>query len=183
METRVRFTPFVRSFLSTSGEEVKCMFGMVKMGNTKYSTSWGDLSAKAILGKLSSSKQIRYSRRYRIHYAMTDVKLAHGRPVCSSAGAAKLRDGEYCSLPIHRWFHERIRNLRHALGYWSFFADSKRLLGLAYCPARDFTAQLAHVSLVMIRHNLLVSLKRSLDYETIGKFFKNVMQEYTNWLL
>ena len=36
-----------------------------------------------------------------------------------------------------------------------FFADSKRLLGLADCSARDFTAQLAHVSLVMIRYNLL----------------------------
>lgn len=51
------------------------LLGMAKMGNTKYSTSWGDLSARAILGRLSSSRQIRYSRRYHIHYAMTDVKL------------------------------------------------------------------------------------------------------------
>ena len=55
-----------------------------------------------------------------------------------------------------------------------FFADSKRLLGLADCSARDFTAQLAHVSLVMIRYNLLALLKRSLDYETIGGLFKDV---------
>ena len=55
-----------------------------------------------------------------------------------------------------------------------FFADSKRLLGLADCSARDFTAQLAHVSLVMIRYNLLPLLKRSLDYETIGGLFKDV---------
>lgn len=55
-----------------------------------------------------------------------------------------------------------------------FFADSKRLLGLADCFARDFTAQLAHVSLVMIRYNLLALLKRSLDYETIGGLFKDV---------
>ena len=33
------------------------------------------LSAKAILGRLLSSKLTRYSRRYRIHYAMADVKL------------------------------------------------------------------------------------------------------------
>ena len=52
-----------------------------------------------------------------------------------------------------------------------FFADSKRLLGLADCSARDFTAQLAHDSLVMIRYNLLALLKRSLDYETIGGLF------------
>lgn len=55
-----------------------------------------------------------------------------------------------------------------------FFADSKRLLGLADCSARDYTSQLAHVSLVMIRYNLLASLKRSLDYETIGGLFNDV---------
>ena len=51
------------------------LLGMAKMGNTKLFHPWGDLSAKAILGKLSSSKQTRFSRRYRIHYAMTDGKL------------------------------------------------------------------------------------------------------------
>lgn len=55
-----------------------------------------------------------------------------------------------------------------------FFADSKRLLGLADCSARDYTSQLAHISLVMIRYNLLESLKRNLDYETIGGLFKEV---------
>lgn len=54
-----------------------------------------------------------------------------------------------------------------------FFADSKRLLGLSDCSARDFIAQLAHVSLAMIRYNLLASLKRSLYYETIGGLFKD----------
>ena len=54
-----------------------------------------------------------------------------------------------------------------------FFADSKRLLGLSDCSARDFTTQLAHVSLAMIRYNLLASLKRSLDYGTIGGLFKD----------
>ena len=57
---------------------------------------------------------------------------------------------------------------------WSievFFADSKRILGLADCSARDFSAQIAHVSLVMIRYNLLASIKRANDYETIGGLF------------
>lgn len=44
-----------------------------------------------------------------------------------------------------------------------FFADSKRLFNLAGCSARDFASQIAHVSLVMIRYNLLASVKRSLD--------------------
>ncbi len=52
-----------------------------------------------------------------------------------------------------------------------FFADSKRILGLANCSARDFSSQIAHVSLVMIRYNLLGSIKRTNDYKTIGGMF------------
>lgn len=40
--------------------------------------------------------------------------------------------------------------------------------------ARDFASQIAHVSLVMIRYNLLASVKRSLDYETIGGLFNDI---------
>ena len=40
-----------------------------------------------------------------------------------------------------------------------FFSDSKRLLGLADCSSRDFSAHIAHVSLVMIRYNILASIK------------------------
>ena len=57
---------------------------------------------------------------------------------------------------------------------WSievFFSDSKRMLGLADCSSRDFSAHLAHVSLVMIRYNMLASIKRTLDYDTIGGLF------------
>lgn len=42
---------------------------------------------------------------------------------------------------------------------------------MADCSARDFSAQIAHVSLVMIRYNLLASIKRANDYETIGGLF------------
>ena len=45
--------------------------------------------------------------------------------------------------------------------------DSKRLLGLADCSSRNFSAHIAHVSLVMIRYNILASIKRTLDYDTI----------------
>ena len=57
---------------------------------------------------------------------------------------------------------------------WSievFFSDSKRLLGLADCSSRNFSAHIAHVSLVMIRYNILASIKRTLDYDTIGGLF------------
>ena len=60
---------------------------------------------------------------------------------------------------------------------WSievFFSDSKRLLGLADCSSCDFSAHIAHVSLVLIRYNLLASIKRTLDYDAIGGLFGNM---------
>ena len=57
------------------------LLGMAKMDNTKYVTKkWVEVSAKAIIGKLKSSKSIRYSRRYRCHYTVVEVTLA-GRAV------------------------------------------------------------------------------------------------------
>ena len=55
-----------------------------------------------------------------------------------------------------------------------FFSDGKRLLGLAECSALDFSSQIAHISLVMIRYNLLASIKRFNDYETIGALFSDI---------
>ena len=58
----------------------------------------------------------------------------------------------------------------------SLFSGSKRLLNLAGCSARDFTSHIAHVSLVMIRYNLLASVKRRLDYEIIGGLFNEIYE-------
>ena len=56
----------------------------------------------------------------------------------------------------------------------SIFLLHKRLLGLANCSLRDFSAHVAHVSLIIIRYNKLVSIKRTLDYDTIGGLFMGV---------
>ena len=45
------------------------------------------------------------------------------------------------------------------------------LLGLLDCSSCDFFAHIAHVSLVMIRYNMLAYIKRTLDYDTIGGLF------------
>ena len=48
------------------------------------------------------------------------------------------------------------------------------LLGLADCSSRDFSAQIANVSLIKIRYNLLTSIKRNLDYDTISGIFEEM---------
>lgn len=154
------------------------LLGMAKMGNTKYATDkWGGLSAKAIIGKLQTSKSVRYSRRYRCHYATIEVMLAghHVKLIfCrrSKNEGWKLLLTTDVKLDFARAYE--IYAMRWAIEV--FFADGKRTLGLAECSARDFSSQIAHVSLVMIRYNLLASIKRSHDYETIGGLFSNIYQ-------
>ena len=63
---------------------------------------------------------------------------------------------------------------------WSievFFSDSKRLLGLADCSSRDFSDHIAHVSLVMIRYNMLASIEGgSINYHR--KVFMSVFLRF-----
>lgn len=152
------------------------LLGMAKMGNTKYVTKkWGEVSAKAIIGKLKSSKSIRYSRRYRCHYTMVEVTLA-GRAV----RLFFCRRGKNEGWKVLLTTDVKLDFMRAYEIYamrWSievFFADGKRILGLADCSARDFSSQIAHISLVMIRYNLLASIKRFHDYETIGGLFAEI---------
>ena len=58
---------------------------------------------------------------------------------------------------------------------WSLevvFKDSKSLLGLGKCQARDFASQIACASLAAIQYNLLSVVKRFNAYETIGTLFR-----------
>ena len=149
------------------------LLGMAKMGNTKYETAhWGGLSAKAIVAKLKAKKEVKYSRKYRCHYAGIEVMLGK-HPVkmffCKRGKkeAWKVLLTTDTSLNFMRAYE--IYSMRWSIEV--FFSDSKRMLGLADCSSRDFSAHIAHVSLVMIRYNMLASIKRTLDYDTIGGLF------------
>ena len=154
------------------------LLGMARMGKTKYMTvNWGEMNAKAIIGKLAKIKAVKYSRRYRCHYASITVRLGN-REVKLFFCRMGRRDNwkvlltTDLSLDFMRAYE--IYAMRWAVEV--FFSDSKRLLGLADCSARDFSAQIAHLSLVIIRYNLLASIKRTLDYETIGALFNDVYE-------
>lgn len=160
--------------------------GMARMGNTQYATeSWGKLSAKAILTKLKSAKEVKYSRRYRCHYAEIEVVLGK-RAVklffCKRGKkeAWKLLLTTDLSLNFMRAYE--IYAMRWSIEV--FFSDSKHILRLADCFSRDFSAHIAHVSLVVIRYNMLSVIKRTLDYDTIGGLFGDMylgVHELTVW--
>lgn len=152
------------------------LLGMAKMSNTKYwTTEYGEANAKQIVEKLTRKKKIRYSRRYRCHYAHLDVKLGE-RDVRLFFCRRGKREGWKVllttNLKLDFMQAYEIYSMRWAIEV--FFSDAKRLLGLAGCSARDLSSQIAHVSLVMTRYNLLSSIKRRLDYENIGGLFGDV---------
>lgn len=148
---------------------------MAKMGNTKYATSrWGDLSAKAIIAKLKTAKEVKYSRCYRCHYA--EIKVCLGRHqvklfFCKRGKKEGWKLLLTTDLNIGFMRAYEVYSMRWAIEV--FFSDGKRILGLAECSARDFSAQISHVSLVLIRFSLLASINRTFDYETIGGLFKD----------
>ncbi len=149
------------------------LLGMAKMGNTKYMTSsWGKMSAKTIVKKLKTAKNVKYSRRYHCYYAEIEVELGK-----RSVKLFFCKRGKRGAWNVLLTTDTKLNFLRAYEIYamrWSievFFSDSKRLLGLADCSSRDFSAHVAHVSLVMIRYNILASIKRTLDYDTIGGLF------------
>ena len=53
------------------------------------------------------------------------------------------------------------------------FKESKQNLLLGKCQSQDFDAQIADVTLSMIRYILLNLYKRFRDYETLGEAFTN----------
>ena len=152
------------------------LLGMARMGNTKYKTKdWGELTAKALLARLQSSKSVCYSRRYRCHHAEITVTLGKRNVklfFCRQGKASKWRILLTTNTSLGFLQAYEIYAMRWSIEV--FFSDSKRLLGLADCSARNFTSQIAHLSLVIIRYNLMAYLKRSNDYETIGGLFADM---------
>ena len=152
------------------------LLGMAKMGNTKYRTEDGrEMTAKALIARAEKKKLVKPCRRYRCRYATVDVFLQNHRVrlfFCRRSGTEGWKvllttDTDLDFLRAYRIYAMR----------WSIevaFADQKGLLGLADCSARDFSAQIAHVSLVILRYNLLAYVKRAQDYETMGQLFGDI---------
>ena len=152
------------------------LIGMAKMGKTKYKTNqWGELTSKALINKLVATKERKYSRKLRCYYATVEVALG-GRNVklffCKRGKreAWKILLTTDTKLDFFRAYE--IYAMRRSIEV--FFSDAKRLLGPADCSARDFSSQIAHVSLVMIRYNIFAMIKRIFDYETIGALFSEM---------
>jgi hypothetical protein len=153
------------------------LLGMIKMGNTKYHTdAYGELTAKGCIDKLKRVKKgIRYSRGLKCYYGQMDVTF-DGVKVrlffCRRGKHGKWHGLLTTNTELDFFDAYRIYAMRWCIEV--SFGEMKGFLGLGKCQARNFTAQIASISIIIIQYNMLCYLKRFDSYETIGGLFGEI---------
>lgn len=157
---------------------IKChLLGMIKMGKTKYETDeYGDLTAKGCIDKLRRIKKgIRYSRHLNCYYGEMEVTFDGVRVKLFFCRMGK--HGKWHGLLTTNTELDFFKAYRIYAMRWSIevsFEEMKGYLGLGKCQVRNFTAQIASISLIMLQYNILCFVKRFDSYETIGGLFGEV---------
>lgn len=161
---------------------IKCHYlGCIKIGEkskTKYRFGRKDYTAPALIKHLNKKDTMKYSRKLRCWYITADVTFAgvscrlflirhtqHGNWNGLLTTNTKLDFFEAYRIYAQRWFQEVV------------FKESKGLLGMGKCQAKDFAEQIAHTSIVALLYNILSLVKRFNDYETIGGLFREVEKD------
>lgn len=174
--TCAKIVRFIRS------RHVKCDYiGMIKVGEegkTKYRFERNDLTAPAIIRKLSKRGEKKYSRKLRCWYICADVVFAgtHVRLFF----VRRSKRGPWSGLlttDLGLGFLEAYKIYSRRWSLEVIFKESKGLLGLGKCQSANFAAQIASTSLVALQYDILSAVKRFMDYETVGKLFREVTQD------
>lgn len=157
---------------------IKCHFlGMIKMGNTKYeSKEYGALTAKGCIDKLKRVKKgIKYSKKLHCYYGEIQVTF-DGVPV-KLFFCRRGKHGNWNGLLTTNAELDFFKAYEIYAMRWSIevcFAEMKGLLNMGKCQARNFTEQIASISLCALQYNILGYVKRFDSYETIGGLFAEV---------
>ena len=157
---------------------IKCHFlGMIKMGNTKYDTKeYGPQTAKGCIDKLKRIKKgIKYSKRLHCYYGEMEA-MFDGVPV-KLFFCRRGKHGNWNGLLTTNTELDFFKAYEIYAMRWSIevcFSEMKGLLNLGKCQARNFTEQIASVSLCAMQYNILCYVKRFDSYETIGGLFAEV---------
>lgn len=152
------------------------LVGMVKQDSRKYTYKGREYTAKGLIGMLRHNVQ--YNRQLKLSYFKIRCEYK-GTPVnlfCTRIGkqkSFKVLISTDTKLSMARVFE--IYQIR-----WSIevlFKDAKQYLYLGHCQSNDFDAQLASVTLAMIRYTALSVSLRFEKHETIGALFKDVSEQ------
>lgn len=160
-----------------TSRHIKChLMGMAKMNKTKYETKFGNYKAADIIDKLAKSKSIKYSRRLNCYYAQIEATYS-GRKIklffCKRGRKGKWNAFLTTNTVLDFFEAYRIYAMRWAIEVC--FAEMKGLLRMGKCQARNFSSQIASISITMMQYNILSCIKRFEAYETIGGLFKQTI--------
>lgn len=173
-------TELVR-FIKT--RHIRCnLLGMIKMGTTKYETEFGLKTANQIVDHVMMKKNqkgfLKYWRDMHMLYFTIDAKL-DGMQVrlyfCRSG-----RNGKWSGLLTTNMGLDFKTAYQTYARRWIIevsFHEMKSLLNLGKSQSRDFSSQIASISLTMIQYNVLTLVKRFESYETIGGLFRDCTDE------
>lgn len=148
------------------------LIGMLKMGKTRYRTEAGNLNAPVIIDRLKKEKSVRYSRKLNCYYAHMDAEYANRKiRIFFCKRGRKGAWNAFLSTDTRLDFFEayRIYSMRWAIEVC--FSEMKGLLRLGKCQCRNFSSQIASISLTLMQYNILSHIKRFEAYETIGGLF------------
>lgn len=165
--------------LFITARHIKChLLGMIKMGNTKYQTEYGDLNATQLVKKLKKKGLCKHCSTLRCTYCQADVKFA-GITVrlffCKRG-----RNGRWNGLLTTDTSLTFLKAYRIYSMRWATevaYKDCKTLLNLGRCQSVHFSAQIASFTLTMMQYNMLCTAKRFESYETLGGLFAQVVDD------
>lgn len=163
---------------------VKCHWlGMLKVGKSdkgqgkaRFKTEYGTISASTLTKK--AKKQIKYSRRLKSYYLITNAYL-DGMPVRIFL-IKRSKNGQWNGLLTTDLSLDILRAWELYSRRWSLevvIKDCKQYLGLGKCQSTNFVSQIADTTICAIRYNILSVARRFSDYETIGGIFREVTKE------
>lgn len=158
---------------------IGCHFiGMIKMRKTRYGAFGKSLTSNEIVDMLRRRKMTKRSKLLGYYYAQTMVDFK-GIQVklffCKSSKKGNWNGIMTTNTELTFEQAYKIYSTR-----WSvevFFKESKQYLGLGKCQSQDFDAQIAATTLCMIQYNLLSTVKRFNDYETLGELFRATQKD------
>lgn len=175
--TCAKIVKFIRS------RHIRCDYiGMIKIGEnskTRYRFEHKDMTAPAIVKKLSKRDEKKYSRKLRCWYISADVVFAdtHVRLFFIRRNKRGPWSGLLTTDLSLGFFFETYRIYSRRWSIEVVFKESKGLLGMGKCQSNNFAAQIANTSIVALQYNILSVVKRFMDYETIGELFRQAGQD------
>ena len=148
--------------------------GMVKFGNRKFLWNGTELAVPEL--KKANMGRVKRCRRFGARYIEVDC-------VMPGLGEVRVFISRYAGA--RKWVALLTTDLRMTyvkaietyMIRWNIeigFKETKQLLGLEKCQARDLDSQLAHFSLALMAHALLVDMKAREEYRSLGCLFDSI---------